>query len=166
MENLFVGLDPSLTATGLVILNKDVEIIHQELISTSSKVDIEPRLIKIKNYVMSSLNNVRRDKFYNVYVEGLSFMSSGQGFTQLAGLHYFLRSYFFQRPEDIKYKVIAPGSLKKFVTGKGNAKKELMLLKVFKKWGVEFSDNNLCDAYSLARMALEEYKETTNETQT
>jgi len=32
------------------------------------------------------------------------------------------------------------------------------LLKVFKKWGVEFSDSNLCDAYSLARMALDDYR--------
>lgn len=159
IEQLFVGLDPSLTATGLVVLNKEAEIIRQELIMTSSKVDIEPRLIKVKDHVMSSLGNAELNKFYNVYVEGLSFMSSGQGFTQLAGLHYFLRSCFFQRPVDIKYEIIAPTALKKFVSGKGNAKKELMLLKVFKKWGVEFSDSNLCDAYSLARMALEEYGE-------
>jgi hypothetical protein len=28
-----------------------------------------------------------------------------------------------------------------------------MLLGVFKKWGVEFSDDNAADAYSLARLA-------------
>jgi hypothetical protein len=34
-----------------------------------------------------------------------------------------------------------------------------MLLKVFKKFGIEFDNNNLCDAYSLARLAVEEYKD-------
>ncbi len=32
-----------------------------------------------------------------------------------------------------------------------------MLLKVYKKWGVEFEIDDLADAYGLARMALEEY---------
>jgi hypothetical protein len=31
-----------------------------------------------------------------------------------------------------------------------------MLLHCFKKWGEEFENNNLCDAYCLARMALED----------
>jgi len=34
-----------------------------------------------------------------------------------------------------------------------------MLLKTFKKWGVEFSDDNLCDAYCLARKLMHDYKE-------
>ena len=38
-----------------------------------------------------------------------------------------------------------------------------MLLKTFKKWGVEFDDNNLCDAYGLARMALEDFNNESNE---
>jgi hypothetical protein len=29
-----------------------------------------------------------------------------------------------------------------------------MLLNIYKKWGIEFRDNNIADAYSLARMAL------------
>ena len=60
--------------------------------------------------------------------------------------------------KNINYKVITPGTLKKFVTGKGQCKKDLILLKVYKKWGEEFDDNNLADAYSLARMAIEDFK--------
>lgn len=49
--------------------------------------------------------------------------------------------------------VIAPSTLKKFVTGAGNSKgKNVMLLATYKKWGVEFSNDNLCDAYGLARL--------------
>jgi Holliday junction resolvasome RuvABC endonuclease subunit len=60
----------------------------------------------------------------------------------------------------LPYKVINPTTLKSFVIGtkgkKKGSKKELMLLHCFKKWGEEFENNNLCDAYCLARMALED----------
>jgi crossover junction endodeoxyribonuclease RuvC len=49
------------------------------------------------------------------------------------------------------YLMVAPTALKKFITGKGNAKKELMLMKIFKRYGLEFENNNLADAYALAR---------------
>ncbi len=74
----------------------------------------------------------------------------------MGALHYLIRLIFLKKK--INYKIIAPGTLKKYVAGTGVAKKELMLLKTYKKWGVEFSDNNLCDAYGLARMALEDFK--------
>lgn len=49
--------------------------------------------------------------------------------------------------------IVPPTSLKKFVTGAGNAAKDNMLLGVYKKWDREFKDNNLADAYGLARLA-------------
>ena len=50
--------------------------------------------------------------------------------------------------------VVPPTSLKKFVTGKGTGvKKNQMLLSVYKKWGVEFDDDNAADSYALARIA-------------
>lgn len=49
--------------------------------------------------------------------------------------------------------VIAPTKLKKYTTGKGTAAKAEMLLAVYKRWGVTYSDDNLADAYSLARAA-------------
>ena len=45
--------------------------------------------------------------------------------------------------------IVPPNSLKKFVSGSGGAKKNTMLMHVFKKWGVEFSDDNQADAYAL-----------------
>ena len=75
---------------------------------------------------------------------------------QMGALHYYLRIFF--RKKNIEYKIIAPGTLKKFVTGDGRCKKDLILLKTYKKWGIEFSINDLADAYGLARMALEDYK--------
>lgn len=50
--------------------------------------------------------------------------------------------------------IVPPTSLKKFVTGKGTAKKNEMLLGVFKRWGVEFSDDNQADAYALEQFGI------------
>ncbi|MFK0015807.1 hypothetical protein [Streptomyces sp. NPDC091027] len=49
--------------------------------------------------------------------------------------------------------IIAPTKLKKYCTGRGTASKAEMLLGVYKKWGVTYSDDNLADAHSLARAA-------------
>jgi Holliday junction resolvasome RuvABC endonuclease subunit len=47
--------------------------------------------------------------------------------------------------------IVPPTSLKKFVTGRGTAKKNEMLLGVYKQWGVEFSDDNQADAFALEK---------------
>lgn len=49
--------------------------------------------------------------------------------------------------------IVAPTSLKKFVTGNGGAKKSDVKLHVYKRWGAEFSDDNKADSYGLARIA-------------
>jgi Holliday junction resolvasome RuvABC endonuclease subunit len=48
---------------------------------------------------------------------------------------------------------IPPMTLKKYATGKGTSKKQEMLLQIYKRWGVEFNDDNAADAYALARLA-------------
>lgn len=49
---------------------------------------------------------------------------------------------------------VSPMMLKKYVTGKGTGvQKNQMLLQVYKKWGVEFNDDNGADSYGLARIA-------------
>ncbi len=49
--------------------------------------------------------------------------------------------------------LVPPTSLKKYVTGKGTGvQKAQMLLYIYKKWGVEFTDDNAADSYALARL--------------
>jgi crossover junction endodeoxyribonuclease RuvC len=155
-ETLFVGIDPSLTNTAVIILNQEEKIYNHKLIKTDAGAfeTTEERLLHIVNEVKYVANLPRLEK---VYIEGLSFGSKGQAMMQLAALHFLIRCYFFQRGS--VYDVVPPTTVKKFVTGKGNSKKELMLLKTFKRWGVEFEDNNLCDAYCIAQYTLNEYNE-------
>jgi hypothetical protein len=50
--------------------------------------------------------------------------------------------------------IVPPTNLKKFVTTKGNAKKNEMLLGVYKRWNVSYSDDNVADAYALRQFGL------------
>ncbi len=53
---------------------------------------------------------------------------------------------------DIYPLIVPPTSLKKYVTGKGNTQKNQMLMHVFKKWNLEFTDDNAADSYALAHL--------------
>lgn len=48
---------------------------------------------------------------------------------------------------------IPPMTLKKYAAGKGTAKKQEMLMQIYKRWGIEFNDDNAADSYALARLA-------------
>jgi len=48
---------------------------------------------------------------------------------------------------------IPPTSLKKFVSGKGNVKKDVMMLETYKRWHLEGTDNEV-DAFCLAQFGL------------
>jgi crossover junction endodeoxyribonuclease RuvC len=146
---IYCGIDLSLTNTGFVVLLKDGKIFQKFLFSTGPSTQIEDRILEIAFNVLSRIDKNN----YIVFLEGLSFGSRGQKMLELAGLHYYIRCQL--QKDGINFTIIPPTTLKKYITGKGNCKKNLMLLKVYKKFGIEFDDDNIADAYSLARMALE-----------
>ena len=152
-DPLFVGMDPSFNGFAIIILDQDANIIEQKLITSNPKDDIEDRLMHLEAEY-SFIPNIAG--LHSVNLEGPAFLANGQFALQMGALHFMIR--LMLKRTGVSFNIIAPGTLKKFVTGKGNAKKDLILLKVYKKWGVEFENDNLADAYGLARMALEEYK--------
>lgn len=149
---IFVGMDPSYNGFGIIIVDSEAVLVDQILLKSNTKFEAEDRIIQLEKgfAFISTLIGLK-----TVYIEGPAYSSSGAFQLQMGALHYYLRVFF--RKNEVKFKVIAPGTLKKFVTGTGVAKKELILLKTYKRWGVEFDDNNLADAYGLARLALEEF---------
>jgi crossover junction endodeoxyribonuclease RuvC len=152
-DPMFVGVDPSFNGFAIVVLDKDATIIEQKLLTTETEKEVEERIVDLENGFKFIPDIIC---LHSVFVEGPSYSSNGAFQLQMGALHFFLRVFLFKHK--LNYKIITPGTLKKFVADTGNAKKELMLLNVYKKWGVEFKDNNLADAYGLARMALDEYK--------
>ena len=151
---LYIGIDPSYSSTGLIILNEAAEIQKQETYKVNKKgTDTEYRLTLIKEKLIDPVIKMHEDGEIKVCMEGPSYSSRGSHVLQMGALNYFIRYWF--RVSNIDYTVRTPNELKKFVTGKGNCKKDLILLKVFQKWGEEFSCDDLADAYGLARYILE-----------
>lgn len=93
-----------------------------------------------------------------IVMEGLSMgLPSGpkgpfmpQGRFDLIGLTYILRLWLWKSQKSAL--LVSPMSLKKFTTGQHNAKKDMMLLEVFRRWGVEAGDDNQADAVALAEV--------------
>lgn len=86
------------------------------------------------------------------------FVTEGYGFgnantlATLVEVGTVLRYFIWQ--EGLTNIIIPPTTLKKFTTGKGNSKKEEMLLAVYKKWGHEVPTNDEADAVALAYAGL------------
>lgn len=61
------------------------------------------------------------------------------------------------RSSGVRLVVIPPGSLKKFVTGKGNCSKVELASTVSARTGIVFANDDEADAYALRQMALAQF---------
>jgi crossover junction endodeoxyribonuclease RuvC len=140
-----IGLDLSLTQTGYCILQDD-EIIDKGVIKINRIKGME-RLALIKKEIMLFIMRYELDV---VVLEGYSMGSRfGKAFSigELGGI---IKLMLFNK--EIKTILVPPTTLKKFVTGKGNAPKDMMMMKALSKYNIEFTNNNECDAYCLAKL--------------
>jgi crossover junction endodeoxyribonuclease RuvC len=64
--------------------------------------------------------------------------------------------------EDFKLIEVTPGQLKQYATGKGSAKKDMVIKEVYKRWGFEAEISDTADAYVLSRIGLAYLREETN----
>ena len=85
-----------------------------------------------------------------VVIEDFSFASKGSSLFQIAGLGYLVRYNLYTA--GIQFVLVPPTVLKKFVAGKGGVEKSVMIKEVFKHWGFDTNDDNVADAYGLARI--------------
>lgn len=140
----FVGIDPS-TNTGLVRVGYDGKLLLEKLITSEMTDDVE-RLSDVVSKVTSEL------EYEDVIcIESISYGSKGAFAAQMCGLGFMLRAEILKR--GMKYINAAPTQLKKFVTGNHQAKKEALILPLYKKYGYENSDDNIRDAFGLAQIA-------------
>lgn len=90
-----------------------------------------------------------------ILIEGYAFGARGRGIISLGELGGVARLVIYQA--GIPFIEIAPTQLKKFCTGKGNARKEEVLVAVLKRFG-DIRSNDEADALGLLQMALNHYK--------
>jgi len=140
----YVGIDPSLK-TGIVLMNIDGTAWGAKEITTKEKSDPH-RFLDIANSVIELL-----EKDDIVCIEGFSYGSKGAAVSIQYGIGWSIRSALVQK--GMTYIEVPPTTVKKFATGKGNAKKEDMVLPIYKRWGFEHKSDNVRDAFVLAKIA-------------
>lgn len=139
----YVGIDPS-TKTGIVRISDSGKFWSEE-ITTKAKSDPQ-RFMDIAKQVLGWISE--RDI---VCIEGFSYGSKGKGLSTQYGIGWLIRAELIRN--GYSYIDVPPSSLKKFATGKGNTKKDEMVLPIYKKWGFEHSSDNVRDAFVLAQIA-------------
>lgn len=154
----FVGIDPSLTHTGLIILNPHGDILIQKAIITKPSKDgwraQVARQQKIVAEIGQHINQtVSMYGISIIFCEDYApsrYAKSSIPTCELGGL---LRAMLSKLPDTIAF--VPPAVLKKFAAGKGNADKVAVSVAIATRFNVNFgSDDNLYDAYALARLAL------------
>ena len=122
---------------------------------------------KIKECIYDNIQGRKQYKLYIVQ-EGISYGSSirTKSIFDLAGLNYMIRNEFIEK-EDSLFFIAPPTHIKKFATGIGNCKKELVI-SLFKtaepnlnKWLPKVDD--IADAYYMAQYARHLYMENNKE---
>lgn len=107
--------------------------------------------IRVNQIAADVIGQVERVKPDLVVIEGYGFgqMSS---IVTLAEIGSVIRFLLWQN--EVPFIDVPPSSLKKFLTGHGNAKKEMMILHVFQKFGVTVKTNDEADAIALGMFGL------------
>jgi len=141
-----VGLDLSLTATGIARWDGMTETIK------TRTDDGDHRLTVIRNHIRDLANNppadlaVIEDLPKHAHGAGITGMVQGAARVALADL-------------GVPYVLVIPSVLKQYATGKGNATKPDMRMRLYQRATLDLRDDNQVDAWWLRAMALDHYGE-------
>ena len=151
-----IGIDQSLTGFAFSVVDTADPFNHITWVYKSPYRGVQ-RLSDIRQWIHNKLQFLK-DNDHAVYdaamERGVLASPSSLPLGELAGLVKLV--FWDYLPEGSTPRTplqVAPMSIKKFASGKGTAKKQEMLMQIYKRWGIEFNDDNAADAYALARIA-------------
>lgn len=145
VDNRILGIDLSLNATGICHRDRDGLYTFAST-SFTSKIDTYERWDKTLQIVLDFSQNSD-----TIYIEDYAFGAQGRARSVLCEIGGIIRYALWKENKQIV--LIPPTSLKKFVTGKGNVNKSLILKEVYKRWKIDLDDDNIADAFALVKMA-------------
>lgn len=153
-----VGLDVSLRGPGVCIASGDPRRtvsdgidVQSALVRAGEDLRGPQRLSVVSGALWSWLSSRGMGKPGDLYVmEGYAFSSQmAHSIGELGGC---VRKLIWESGGNLI--VIPPTTLKKYATGKGAGDKNIVIKHVFKRWGFDVDDDNQCDAFVCAMLAL------------
>lgn len=150
---IYIGIDQSLTGFAMTLMSSKNPKQHMTWVYKSQYFGIE-RLDDIRTFIKDHFDYCKEqdNEILDIAMEGTVLAS--QAALVLGELSATVRLTIFDYFDDERRfpLKVPPMTLKKYAAGKGNAKKQEMLLQIYKRWGIEFNDDNAADSYALARL--------------
>lgn len=153
MTDIYVGIDPGTKNCALVAWSPTRGLIttwKPKGTMPSGVLRLRKLMVEISRE-LGKLNEIRK-----IALEGYSMAERyGQHNSGEVGatIKLTILAHFDAQDQRSYPILVAPQQLKKFVSGNGNTKKEMMPKEILKRWGMDFDDTNIAEAYALARMA-------------
>jgi len=143
-----VGIDQSYGGFAISILEIPPQDQFFTAVAKNSSFKGVERLSELRAFLLETLDG---HNIQDIAMEGYAYSATmGHTMGELGGMVKIALFDTF----GIKPLLVPPATLKKYVTGKGTGiQKNQILLNVYKKWGIEFTDDNAADSYGLARIA-------------
>lgn len=138
-----IGIDLSLTGTAFAFGGPRSGIRATTIVTKG----MEGR--QRRDHIVRQILDLKSSQFC---IEGLAFSRNDPSAQERAGVWY--RVVDGLEAKGCRVIVCPPTSLKKFVCGKGNAEKSMMIREVFKRWGFDAEDDNQADAAGLLVVGL------------
>lgn len=156
---MIIGVDQSITSTGVVVFYDSAEVHGFTVLRSNVKDDVLTRILTIIHGLREVVLTNPDTKL--IAIEGMAYGATSNSVRMLAGLFYFIEN--LARELHIPFTTFTPTEVKKFATGKGNAKKEAMIealpegmKELFLSAGYLKTKGlpDLADAYFIGRMAV------------
>ena len=163
-RQIAVGLDPSWTGFGAALYDPASGKHYTGVAKTTGTKGVPVGYRRIR---------LMHNRLMDVFANGMQALQCGWSDVSMICLEDFARGAINGREESgmvrsvtldflgemfgdtkVAYPtLVATTALKKYVLGSGRGEKSDMKMATYKKWGVEFKNDNECDAYGLARIA-------------
>jgi Holliday junction resolvasome RuvABC endonuclease subunit len=156
MTDIYVGIDPGVSNCAVVAFSPTRGLVE----AWKPKGAIPAGVMRLR-YLMTHIHGVlsrlaEQGEILQVAIEHYSMAEKyGQHNSGEVGATIKLTVLAFFGADDRRAfpLLVAPQQLKKFVAGNGNIKKSMIPKEILKRWAMDFDDENLAEAYGLARVA-------------
>jgi crossover junction endodeoxyribonuclease RuvC len=139
----YVGLDLSLTRSGISVFNGQEHILTQS-VKTSPKDSLQKRILDVLSIIETCVMGHEVTVFIEAHLTGKAMVGKAYDRAELAGVIKF-RLYSLSIP----FYMVHPKTLKKYVTGRGDGEKSPMLNVVATRMGYTPKNDDESDAHAI-----------------